>query len=80
MPRKVSRPVIEREIPGASELTQEQLAEISKTSNHAMASLGVPDRWVNSFVAGDKVYCVHEAGDEEAIRGTRRAAASRATP
>ena len=64
----MKRFMIEREIPGASELTQEQLAEISKTSNEAMASLGVPYRWVNSYVAGDKVYCVHEADDEEAIR------------
>ena len=64
----MKRFMIEREIPGASELTQEQLAEISKTSNEAVASLGVPYRWVNSYVAGDKMYCVHEADDEEAIR------------
>ena len=56
------------EIPGASELTQEQLAEISKTSNAAVASLGVPYNWVTSYVAGDKVYCVHEAEDAEVIR------------
>ncbi len=60
--------IIEREIPGASELTQEQLVEISKTSNEAMASLGVPYRWVNTYVAGDKLYCVHEADDEGAVR------------
>lgn len=64
----MKRFMIEREIPGASELTQEQLAEISKTSNEAAASLGVPYRWVNSFVAGDKVFCVHEADDEAVIR------------
>jgi len=64
----MKRFIIEREIPGASDLTQAQLAEISKTSNSAMASLGVPYRWVNSYVAGDKVYCVHEADDEGAIR------------
>ncbi len=60
--------MIEREIPGASELTEDQLAEIAATSNDAVASLGVPYRWVNSFVAGDKVYCVHEAEDAETIR------------
>src|SRR5690349_10252374 len=63
----MKRFIIEREIPGASELTQEQLAEISKTSNAAVASLGVPYNWVNSYVAGDKVYCVHEAEDAEVI-------------
>ena len=60
--------IIEREIPGASELTEAELAEISKTSNAAVASLGVPYNWINSYVAGDKVYCFHEAEDEETIR------------
>jgi hypothetical protein len=60
--------IIEREIPGASELTTEQLAEIATTSNEAVASLGVPYTWITSYAAGDKVYCVHEADDAEAIR------------
>ena len=60
--------LIEREIPGASELTEAQLAEIACTSNAAAESLGVPYRWVTSFVAGDKIYCIHEADDEDAIR------------
>ena len=64
----MKRFMIEREIPGASELTQEQLAEISKTSNAAVASLGVPYTWVNSYVAGDKIYCIHQAESAEAIR------------
>jgi hypothetical protein len=60
--------LIERQIPGASELTEAQLAEIACTSNAAAESLGVPYRWVTSYVAGDKIYCIHEADDEEAIR------------
>jgi hypothetical protein len=64
----MKRFIIEREIPGASELSEEQLAQISKTSNAAVASLGEPYNWVTSYVAGDKVYCVHEAEDEEVIR------------
>ena len=28
----------------------------------------MPYSWVNSYVAGDKVYCVHEADDDEVIR------------
>jgi uncharacterized protein DUF4242 len=64
----MKRFIIEREVPGASELTESQLAEISRTSNAAVASLGVPYTWVNTFVAGDKLYCVHEAMDEEAVR------------
>jgi len=64
----MQRFIIEREIPGASDLTEAELAEISKTSNAAVSSLGVPYNWVTSYVAGDKVYCVHEAEDEDTIR------------
>lgn len=60
--------IIERNIPGASELTQEELAEIAVKSNASAASLGVPYTWITSYVAGDKVYCVHEADDEATIR------------
>jgi hypothetical protein len=63
----MKRFIIERTIPGASELTQAELAEIAKTSNEAVASLGVPYRWVNSYVAGDKIYCVHESERVDAI-------------
>ena len=64
----MKRFLIEREIPGASELTEEQLATIATKSNDVVASLGVPYRWITSYVAGDKIYCVHEAEDEETIR------------
>ena len=63
----MKRFIIEREIPGASELSRTELAQISQKSNEAVASLGVPYRWVNSYVAGDKVYCVHEADDADTI-------------
>ena len=64
----MKRFIIEREVPGAGDLDQAQLADIARTSNAAMASMGVPYRWVTSYAAGDKVYCVHEADDEQAIR------------
>jgi len=63
----MQRFLIEREIDGASELTPEQLTEIAKTSNAAVASLGVPYTWVTSYTAGDKIYCLHEAEDAETI-------------
>lgn len=59
--------VIEREIPGASELTEEDLRGITSTSNAAVDSLGKPYNWVHSYVAGDKIYCVHQAEDAETI-------------
>ncbi len=59
--------LIEREIEGASDLTAEQLADIARTSNAAVESLGVPYTWLTSYVAGDKIYCLHEAEDAETI-------------
>ena len=59
--------LIERAIPGASDLTAAQLAEIARTSNAAAASLGEPYAWLTSYVAGDKIYDLHEAQDAEAV-------------
>ena len=63
----MKRFLIEREIPGASDLTLAQLAEIAATSNAALDSLGVPYTWITSYVAGDKIYCVHETDNIETI-------------
>jgi hypothetical protein len=60
--------IIERTIEGASTLTSDELAEISATSNDVVAGLDVPYRWITSYVAGDKIYCVHEADDADAVR------------
>jgi len=64
----MKRFIIEREIEGACDLSADQLAEIARTSIDAAASLGVPYTWVTSYVAGDKVFCAHEADDEETVR------------
>ena len=60
--------LIEREIPGASELTPEDLFGITSKSNDAVESLDKPYTWLHSYVAGDKIYCVHQAEDIEVIR------------
>ena len=60
--------VIERNIPGASQLTPQQLEEIATTSNGVVESLGVAYTWHHSYVAGDKIYCVHETDDAETVR------------
>lgn len=60
--------VIEREIQGADKLSTGQLRDISAKSNQVVADLGVPYKWVTSYVAGDKIYCVHEAPDADTIR------------
>jgi hypothetical protein len=60
--------VIEREIPGASQLSDEELRGITTTSNGAVADLNKPYKWLHSYVAGDKIYCVHQAETEDVIR------------
>jgi hypothetical protein len=64
----MKRYIIEREIPGAGDLSEAELAEIAAKSNGVVESLDVPYRWITSYVAGDKIYCVHEAESEDAIR------------
>jgi hypothetical protein len=60
--------LIERVIPGASALTDEELRGITTTSNDAVEQLDKPYRWLHSYVAGDKVYCVHQAENADVIR------------
>lgn len=60
--------VIEREIPNAGELTQEQLQGISKTSNEVISEMDAVIEWVHSYVTDNKVYCVYKAQSEDAIR------------
>lgn len=60
--------VIEREIPGAGELTPEQLKAISHTSCGVLRNLGPEIQWVHSYVTDDKIYCVYNAANEELIR------------
>lgn len=60
--------VIEREIPGAGELTEEQLRGISQTSCNVLQELGPTIQWVHSYVTDDKIYCVYIAPDEEMVR------------
>lgn len=60
--------VIEREIPGAGELTAEQLKAISKTSCSVLDSMGSKIQWLQSYVTGDKIYCVYTAPSESMVR------------
>ena len=60
--------VIEREIPGAGNLTPEQLHAISQTSCGVLNKLGPQIQWVHSYVTGDKIYCVYNAPNEDMVR------------
>lgn len=59
--------LIERNLPGASKLTAEELKAIARTSNAVVDNLGVPYTWQLSYVAGDKIYCVHEAQSSDDV-------------
>jgi hypothetical protein len=60
--------VIEREIPGASKLSPAELKAISQKSNSVLNEMGPKIQWVQSYVAGDKIYCVYRAPNEEMVR------------
>ena len=60
--------VIEREIPGAGKLSPQELQAISQKSCSVLDQLGPKIQWVQSFVTGDKIYCVYIAPDEQLVR------------
>ncbi|MFN5135915.1 MAG: DUF4242 domain-containing protein [Chitinophagaceae bacterium] len=61
--------VIEREIPGAGNLTPEQLKGISQVSCGVLSKLGSQIQWVHSYVTDNMIYCVYVAPNEEMVRG-----------
>jgi hypothetical protein len=60
--------VIERDVPGAGNLTDAEIQEISRKSVAVLKGLGPEIQWLQSYVTGDKVYCVYLAPDEAMIR------------
>ena len=60
--------VVERNLPGAGNLTPEELQAISQTSCEAISLLHTPYHWIQSFITGDKIYCIHIAESEKAVR------------
>lgn len=60
--------VIERTVPGAGDMTTEQLAGLAGASNKVLQDLGPEIQWVQSYVVDDKIYCVYNATDEDIIR------------
>lgn len=60
--------VIERELPGAGALSQDELTAISQKSCGVLQSMGPQIQWVESYVTPDKIYCVYIAPNEEMIR------------
>jgi hypothetical protein len=64
----LTRYIIERDIPKVGTLDREQLRAAAAKSNAALAEIGPDIQWVESYVAGDKTFCVYLAKDEGVIR------------
>jgi hypothetical protein len=60
--------VIEREIPGAGRMTEEEIRDVSLRSLEVLGELGPQIQWLHSYVTDDRIYCVYLAPDESLIR------------
>jgi hypothetical protein len=60
--------VIERDIPGAGHMTEEQVRDVSLRSLEVLRGIGPQIQWLHSYVTDDRLYCVYLAPDEESIR------------
>jgi hypothetical protein len=60
--------LIEREIPGAGSLSAAQLQEVAQTSCNVLQEMGPQIQWLESYVTGDKIYCVYISPNEDMIR------------
>lgn len=63
----MKRFMIERNLPGAGNLTAEELKSISKTSCDVLSKMGPQIQWSQSYVSDDKIYCIYTAANEELI-------------
>ncbi|MCE7951395.1 MAG: DUF4242 domain-containing protein [Xanthomonadales bacterium PRO7] len=62
------RYIIEREIPGAGKLSAQELHAISQKSCGVLSGMGPQIQWLQSYVTGDKIYCVYIAPNESMVR------------
>jgi uncharacterized FlgJ-related protein len=65
---KMKTYLIERDIPNAGKLTPEQLKAISRKSCSVLKNMGPQIQWIQSYVTGDKIFCVYKAENEDLIR------------
>lgn len=60
--------IIEREIEGAGKFSEQKLQQISQQSCNVLEDMGPRIQWVQSYVTGDKIYCVYNAPNADMIR------------
>jgi hypothetical protein len=66
--------VIEREMPGAGQMSEDEIRAASLRSLQTLKALGPQIQWLHSYVTDDRIYCVYLAPDEGAIREHARQA------
>lgn len=62
------RYIIERQIPGIGDAPHDELQSISQASCNVLTEMGPQIQWVESYVTGDKIYCVYIAQNEDMVR------------
>lgn len=60
--------IIEREIAGAGQFSTQHLKEIAGISCGVLSKMGPQIQWIQSYVAGDKIYCVYIAASADLVR------------
>jgi hypothetical protein len=60
--------VIERDVPGAGQMTEDQVRDISIRSLEVLKAIGPQIQWLHSYVTDDRIYCVYLAPDERVIQ------------
>ena len=60
--------LIERDIPGAGKLSEEELKTIARKSCAVLDELGPSIQWIHSYVTDDRIYCIYSAPNEEIIQ------------
>jgi len=60
--------VIERDIANAGKLSNAELHAISEKSCSVLRVMGARIQWLESYVTGDRIYCIYRADNEDSIR------------
>jgi hypothetical protein len=59
--------MVERTIPGASFLTNEEFRHLVKSGNEALEKAGLNVKWCSSYLTNDKLICILMAENEDLI-------------
>jgi hypothetical protein len=64
----MNRYIIQRNVPGAGQLSAQELQNIARKSVEVLDSMDGGIQWNESFVTGDNLFCIYLADGEDEIR------------